>query len=736
MTSDSTLYRPTESLILPSKRRFIPFRIPNFHTQLRHYISTADPDRIYVVVERVVYAIHLSTQKRESLAVIPFEPRCLAAGYGWIAVGGPEQGECAFIRTNDGDGQPHGQSNSHSASDVDSALPLDFENSPGLPSPDATDSEATSSRHAPRRVLPEFELHKFGGSIVNSVTIHQFPGDREGIASEDVMVVSNNDRTVTLYSLTRAKVLKVLHHSTCMNYAILSPEHTVLTAVGDENRIYFYNVARDWSSLTTIESGVKVTGWDLELLRCIEISIGSRPDDACCFTVAFSQSSHLCAVGSQSGFVTVLDMDRVRDLKDDEPVVNQFRSSRSHIEGGAVRCMTFAPEPWDLLVWLEGHGRAGVADVRQSFLRRQILVLDANDPELEEVRTVPVLPNFDDSTSDDDLDLSARLGVDAEEVPSTRDGDSHARLSSRDNLIGDLTARERLIMQFLNTARWNAREETGSNDRGEATSRVPSHPPHSSQSRNYSATEDLGNGHRYTSTSRQTDILGAPQSSHYSRPSTAYISPRSGRRSSIVLSQSSGSPELDVPSHESRNHGSGLGWNSSRLDLHGDTANRFAADSDYVFREMEGRDMPASQPSEPLTPSSIDIRRTRPPRSSSIPRPVERAQARQISGADSRPENSRPLDYDMRTNLATERLRRQRQIANEMHNRAIMERGHREQRMRQQTLGFEQNHSPRWIRNIINDLPDRSFVHGIHGPGAEEPDATAGVGWGADGRTL
>ena len=37
--------------------------------------------------------------------------------------------------------------------------------------------------------MPEFELHKFGGSIVNSVTIHQFPSDREGIASEDVMVV-------------------------------------------------------------------------------------------------------------------------------------------------------------------------------------------------------------------------------------------------------------------------------------------------------------------------------------------------------------------------------------------------------------------------------------------------------------------------------------------------------------------------------------------------------------------
>jgi hypothetical protein len=87
----------------------------------------------------------------------------------------------------------------------------------------------------------------------------------------------------------------------------------------------------------------------------------------------------------------------------------------------------------------------------------------------------------------------------------------------------------------------------------------------------------------------------------------------------------------------------------------------------------------------------------------------------------------------MRANVAAERLRRQRQIANEVHNRSLAERGQQEQRARQQMLGFEQTHSPRWIRNIINDLPDRSF---IHGPGAEEPDATAGVGWGADGRTL
>lgn len=37
--------------------------------------------------------------------------------------------------------------------------------------------------------MPEFELHKFGGTIVNSVTIHHFPAGREGTSDEDVMVL-------------------------------------------------------------------------------------------------------------------------------------------------------------------------------------------------------------------------------------------------------------------------------------------------------------------------------------------------------------------------------------------------------------------------------------------------------------------------------------------------------------------------------------------------------------------
>lgn len=517
-----------------------------------------------------------------------------------------------------------------------------------------------------------------------------------------------------------------------MNYAIVSPDHTILAAVGDENRAYFYDVTRDWESVVTVESGGKVGGWEWELLRCIEMDIGPRSDDACCFTIAFSPSSHLCAIGSQSGIITVLDMDRVRELDNEEPVISQFTASRSCTEGGAVRCMTFSPEPWDLLIWLEGHGRAGVADVRQSFLRRQILYLNVDDPLVQEVRTVPLATSFDDGLSDDELEITSRLGLDAEDLAHTREGEGIGRLPSRESLLHDLTARERLIMQFLNTARWNAREEMGLTERPEPPARA-SHPHHAAHSRHHSNTEELGYGYRYMSPTALSESPDATLDSHTSRPSATHLSPRSGRRSSVVLSQSGRPPESDSSNHDRQPSATSSWTSSSRSELTSELINRFNTDPEYVLQvqEMEAR-MAPPQPPEPITPASLDPRRSRPPRSSSIPRRVDRPQSGQ-PGSERRPDPSRLSNYEIRANVAAERLRRQRQIAIEMHNRSIAERGHREQRARQQMLGFEQTHSPRWIRNIINDLPDRSF---IHGPGAEEPDATAGVGWGADGRTL
>ena len=195
---------------------------------------------------------------------------------------------------------------------------------------------------------------------------------------------------MTVYSLTRGKVVKVLHHQTCMNYAIISPDSKLLAAVGDEPSAYFYEITRDVKSLVSMEGAEKLTGWEWTLLRHVDMDISTRLDEGCCFTVAFSPSSHLCAIGSQSGVITIFDVQLVRDgtdgLHDKSSIICHFHSSRSFFDGGAVRSMIFSPMPWDILVWIEDNGRAGVADVRLAFTRRQILNLDASEESVQEVR--------------------------------------------------------------------------------------------------------------------------------------------------------------------------------------------------------------------------------------------------------------------------------------------------------------------------------------------------------------
>lgn len=538
------------------------------------------------------------------------------------------------------------------------------------------------------------------------------------------IVDSNNDRTVTVYSLTRAKVLKVLHHPTCMNYATVSPDSKLLTAVGDENYAYFYEITRNSESAGTSESGKKLAGWEWELINRLELKIGLRADDACCFTITFSPSSRLCAIGSQSAIITIIDVESIYktsdESEDNSPVLCQFPASRSCAEGGAVRCMAFSPEPWDLLVWLEGHGRAGVADVRQHFMRRQIVQLDSDDPQLQEVYTQFAPENIGRQAPDDDLlETTPRVRLDNEDFPIERNGEDTERSSLRESLIQDLTERERLIMEFLNTARWTSRLEEGLTERAERPARASAHPQPVARSRNYSSTDGATRTHRPTSPLHSYGASDVSRDSHLGRTASH---PR--RQSSVVLSQGSRSSEASSP-HNDGQSSITLSYSTSPSELPSLTSEIFSrtgADPDAVNHETTN---PAEATGSSNPNADIHGLTHRSQRSSSISRRIDRPQ----SGAERRYDTSRLTTYEIRANVAAERLRRQRQIANEVHNRSF----EREQRHRQQLLGFEQTHSPRWIRNIINDLPDRTSMHGS---GAEEPDSTAGVGWGVDGRTL
>ncbi|KAL1967022.1 hypothetical protein VTN77DRAFT_3546 [Rasamsonia byssochlamydoides] len=730
MTLDYTLlYHPTDSLILPTKRRFFPFKIPVFHHQLRHYISTADPDRIYVVVDRVIHSIHISSRKWDTIARIPFEPRCFAAGYGWIAVGAPDNGECAFVRLSDQTPPaPHADSSSHEA-DVDAALPIDLDSSTRAP-PAGTSTEETRSSSTPCLRQPaQVEIKKFGGSIVNSVTIHRLPGDGERLAHEDVVLISNNDKTVKIYSLTRSKILEVIHHPAAMNYAIISPDSTVLAAVGDENFVYFYRITRDESAAVEHgDRGARLTGWKWKLLRCLELQLSTGFDDGSCFTVAFSPSSHLCAVGSQSGIITIFDVETIRrsrnQRQNQDPKLCMFRSSRPDSDAGAVRSMAFSPDPWDLLVWVEDTGRAGIADVRQAYSRRQILNLDANDPELQKVQTSPsalsggARSELEDlaASSGDDMSTIQQTLLDLLDRSSSAGQNAGASDQLRESLVQDLTDRERQIIEFLNTARWTSRQDEGTDDGLPRTTihlRPGSNPLGSAEVPNRSS--------RTTSPYRSNDALHELFRENYLGRASA--NPR--RQGAIVLAQANPGPSGQ--SSETSNSATAdvhllLRWTTSPLDMQSSEnplrANGpgTAAENDIDAGEV-GTDnqlalsrasalIDTSFPSPEVTSSET---RQRSQRSRSIPR----RSLRPIGTAESRYE-ARATNSELRANVAAERLRRQRLAANEIR-------------------------SPRWIRNILNDLPDRNLGHlhrdqdpgGMVGAGV-----TAGVGWGADGRTL
>ena len=252
-----------------------------------------------------------------------------------------------------------------------------------------------------------------------------------------------------------------------MNYAIVSPDSTILAAVGDENRAYFYRISRDLDAVSSTESRHKFSSWEWSLLRCIKMDTGPHPDDKCCFTIAFSPSDHLCAIAAQSGNITVFDVNAIRAGPkgglENNAAISVFRSSRFGFEEGAVRCMSFSPRPWDLLVWVEDQGRVGVADIRQEFLRRQILELDFCDPNVQKVNMESEQDssqNFEIRNLDEpppDPDPMQRSILDAVENYSDDPiSDTTGRSSLRDSMMQHLTERE-TIFEFLRTTRNSSR---------------------------------------------------------------------------------------------------------------------------------------------------------------------------------------------------------------------------------------------------------------------------------------
>ncbi|KAK6408606.1 hypothetical protein LTR95_018412, partial [Oleoguttula sp. CCFEE 5521] len=150
---EESLYPDTDRLVSTSKK-FYPISIPVSHWQLRHYISSPEPDRLYYASGREVFCLQPSTKKRKHVASLPFEARCTASGYGWICVGGEDEGHFAAIKTG--------------------AL--------------GWGEDGETSRSA------DVKVDRIGVEIVNSISIHRIQ-DEDAHLDDIVAVLTNNDKT-------------------------------------------------------------------------------------------------------------------------------------------------------------------------------------------------------------------------------------------------------------------------------------------------------------------------------------------------------------------------------------------------------------------------------------------------------------------------------------------------------------------------------------------------------------
>ncbi|KAF2433597.1 hypothetical protein EJ08DRAFT_60727 [Tothia fuscella] len=362
MTVDMSLPHETESFILKASK-FYPTKIPLGHWQLRHMISNSEPDLIYYVSRHDVYCLDTSRNLRTHLTALPFSARCTASGFGFICVAGGEKNHVAIIR-------------------LDSSLPMEF----------------GRIRH---RSPPSVKLETFGNDIVNSISIHKLQGNEElGIGDDVVAVLTNNDKSVRIFSLLGHSENTILNLDYAVNHATISPDGRHLVAVGDDPLAYFFERFDIKPAFESKAQKLASSHCMWEPFHVVDLHVPKPATTAGYFTTAWSPSGRLCALSSELGYVTLFDVEELKasDDGDDgcvavvpstQPVVpssDPLRQDRRY-GPGAVRSSLFSPQPWDFFVWAEDQDRVCVADLRTGMCTRQILHLD---PSREGVKRIDV----------------------------------------------------------------------------------------------------------------------------------------------------------------------------------------------------------------------------------------------------------------------------------------------------------------------------------------------------------
>ena len=230
-----------------------------------------------------------------------------------------------------------------------------------------------------------------------------------------------------------------------MNHATISPRGDMLLAVGDEGRAFFLRR----KSVDKAKSNYPVYDWE----ELASVRLGGTVATDCCFSTAFSPSGHVCAVASQFGTITLYDTKRIReDMEDDEAVIDILKGSRMLFTGsayipGAPRSMAFSPEPWDMLVWAEDHGRVCITDLRNGFRSRQTINLNLDDDAVQRFELV----DADAGPSAEQLELE-REALFVRRHQEALDAQDHvAAVQSAADYMENAAERRRRRVQLLNT---------------------------------------------------------------------------------------------------------------------------------------------------------------------------------------------------------------------------------------------------------------------------------------------
>lgn len=273
-------------------------------------------------------------------------------------------------------------------------------------------SERPIGRPSPRLQEPRVQNECLGGDIINSITIHKFEPDDEDPREEVVAVITSNDKSIRMYSLTLGRQVATLDSQFPMNHATISPDSELLLAVGDFNQAYFFErmPAPQDGKWTTSES--RAEHW--EFMNIMNLHCPKELVTVGYFTTAWSPSGGLCAVGSECGYVSVFDTELIKtpDWNEDSLVeIVEATRPESRAGPGAIRSMMFSPHPWDLLIWAEDRGRVVVADIRAGLKVRQVIKLDSEEPgvqkaQMQDFSPVPRHLDLSRSTQDQDEETS------------------------------------------------------------------------------------------------------------------------------------------------------------------------------------------------------------------------------------------------------------------------------------------------------------------------------------------